>query len=380
MLITRTYRYKLYPSKKNKNLHQQINIAGLIYNHCIALHRRYYRLYGKHLNQYQLMKHIAKLKRRPKYAHWNKVGSQAIQDIIQRIEKAYQLFYRNLKHGIKTAPPGFKKVKRYKSYTLKQAGWKLLDGNKIKVGKKIYKYSNSRKLPEKIKTVTIKRDPLGSFWLCFSVQEEIDVPDRQGNSSIGYDFGLNTFLAGSNGSNYDAPLYYHQLQKELAKAQKSLSSKQKGSNNRKKSKANVIRVHQKIVNLRRDYFFKLAHELTTNYDYIFLEDLNLKGMHRMWGKKVSDLSHASFVSILQHVAMLKGKEVVFINRYYPSSKTCHACKTVNKDLLLSDRIWTCTCGETHKRDENAAINIHMEGASSIGLGDVRPAYTEAVSV
>ena len=100
----------------------------------------------------------------------------------------------------------------------------------------------------------------------------------------------------------------------------------------------------------------------------------------MWGKKVSDLSHASFVSILQHVAMLKGKEVVFINRYYPSSKTCHACKTVNKDLLLSDRIWTCTCGETHKRDENAAINIHMEGASSIGLGDVRPAYTEAVSV
>jgi putative transposase len=221
MLITRTYKYKLYRSKKNKHLHRQINVAGLIYNHCIALHRRYYRLYGKHLNPYQLMKHIAKLKKRPEYTHWNQVGSQAIQDIIQRIEKAYQLFYRNLKHGIKTAPPGFKKVKRYKSYTLKQAGWKLLEGNKVRIGNKIYKYSKSRELPEKIKTVTIKRDSLGAFWLCFSVQEELDIPDRQGNSSVGYDFGLNTFLVGSDGSSYDAPLYYHQHQKDLAKAQKN---------------------------------------------------------------------------------------------------------------------------------------------------------------
>ena len=326
------------------------------------------------------MQHIAKLKKRPEYAHWNQVGSQAIQDIIQRIEKAYQLFYRNLKCGIKTAPPGFKKVRRYKSYTLKQAGWKLLEGNKIKIGNKIYKYSKSRELPEKIKTVTIKRDSPGVFWLCFSVREEIDIPDRQGNSSVGYDFGLSTFLVGSDGSSYDAPLYYNQLQKDLARAQKKLSSKQKGSRNREKARREVVRIHQRIVNLRKDYFFKLAHELTNNYDYIFLEDLNMKGMQRMWGRKVSDLSHASFVGILQHVASLKGKEVVFINRYYPSSKTCYVCKAVNNDLLLSDRIWTCVCGITHKRDETAAINIHMEGASSIGLGDVSPAIKKAVSV
>jgi len=372
MLINRTYKYKLYRSKKNKALHQQINIAGLIYNHCIALHRRYYRLYGKHLNQYQLMKHIAKLKRLPEHAHWSQVGSQAIQDIIQRIEKAYQLFYRNLKHGIKTAPPGFKKVKRYKSYTLKQFGWKLLEGNKIKIGNKIYKYSKSRELPEKIKTVTVKRDSLGAFWLCFSVQEEIDIPDRQGNSSVGYDFGLSTFLVGSDGLSYDAPLYYRQLQKELARAQKKLSSKQKGSRNREKARKDVVLIHQKIVNLRKDYLFKLAHELTDKHNYIFLEDLNLKGMQQMWGKKISDLSHATFVNILQHVAKLKGKEVIFIYRYYPSSKTCHICKSVNEELALSDRTWACTCGAVHDRDLNAAINIHMEGTSSIGLGDVRP--------
>ncbi len=378
--VTRTYKYKLYLSKRNKHLHHQINIAGLIYNHCIALHRRYYRLIGKHLNQFKLMKHITKLKKRSKYAHWNKVGSQAIQDIIQRIEKAYKLFFRNLERGIKTSPPGFKKVKKYKSYTLKQSGWKLLDGNKIKIGTKTYKYTNSRELPANIKTLTIKRDPLGSCWLCFSVKEQIEIPVRQGNSSVGYDFGLKTFLVGSDGSSYAAPLYYHQLQQELVKAQKNLSSKQKGSNNRHKAKENLYRIHQKIYNLRRDYFFKLAHELTNKYDYIFLEDLNLKGMHRLWGKKVSDLGNATFVNILQHIATSKGTEIVFINRFYPSSKTCHVCKAVNNDLTLKDRTWTCSsCNTTHDRDLNAAINIHLEGASSIGLGNVRPALIEAVS-
>ncbi len=147
MLINRTYKYKLYRSKKNKVLARRIDIAGIIYNHCLALHRRYYRLYGKHLNQYALMKHITKLKKREQYLYWSIVGSQAIQDIIQRIGKAYLLFFRNLKAGIKTASPGFKKVKKYKSFTLKQAGWKLLDGNKIRIGSQTYKYSKSRQLP-----------------------------------------------------------------------------------------------------------------------------------------------------------------------------------------------------------------------------------------
>ncbi len=140
------------------------------------------------------MKHIAKLRKLPKYSHWKEVGSQTIQDIIQRIKKAYQLFFRNLKHGIKASPPGFKKVKKYKSITLKQSGWKLLEDNKIKMGKRIYKYIKSREVEGDIKTVTIKRDLLGALWLCFSVKQEISIPDRQGNISVGYDFGLNTFL------------------------------------------------------------------------------------------------------------------------------------------------------------------------------------------
>ncbi|ACB86049.1 RNA-guided endonuclease InsQ/TnpB family protein [Natranaerobius thermophilus] len=379
MIITKTYKYKLYESKKNKNIHQKIDIAGLIYNHCIALHKRYYKLTGKHLNKFQLMKHITKLKKKDKYQHWNLVGSQAIQDIVDRIDRAYQLFFRNLKHGIKTSPPKFKKIKKYKSFTLKQAGWKYVDDNLIKIGKKVYKFSKSRELPENIKTVTIKRDPLGDLYICFVVKEKIEVPDRQGKSSIGLDFGLKTFLVASDGTKYEAPFYYHHKLKELKKAQKELSSKEKGSNNRNKARKKVFRLHKKVVNQRRAYFFKLAHELTDKYEYIFIEDLNMKAMQKMWGKKIQDLGYSTFVEILEYVAKKKGSRVVKVDRFYPSSKICSKCGEINQNLKLSDRIFECDCGLKIDRDLNAAINIHMGGASSIGLGNVRPAIIEAVS-
>ena len=169
----KTYKFKLYRQKKNKHLHQQIDIAGLIYNHAIALHRRYYKLTGKGLNLYALMKHITNLKQLPKYKHWNLVGSQAIQDIVQRIDKGYKLFFGNLKRKVRTSPPSFKKVKRYSSFTLKQAGWKLLDKNRIRIQGIVYKFSKSRDIPPDVKTVTVKRDTLGNLFLYFVVDEPI---------------------------------------------------------------------------------------------------------------------------------------------------------------------------------------------------------------
>ena len=110
----KTYCFKLYDSKRNRKLHSQINAAGLVYNHCIALHKRYYRLFGKSLNIYRLQKHLSKLKKISRFTYLKEIGSQAVQDITQRIDKAYKLFFRNLKHKIRTAPPSFKKIKKYK--------------------------------------------------------------------------------------------------------------------------------------------------------------------------------------------------------------------------------------------------------------------------
>lgn len=164
----RTYRFKLYNSKRNRKLHRQINAAGLVYNHCIALHKRYYKIFGKSLNMYQLQKHLTKLKGISRFAYIKEIGSQAVQDVTQRIDRAYKLFFRNLKSKIRTAPPSFKKIKKYKSFTLKQAGWKLdEDGNSIKIGKQRYRYAKSREIDGKIKTLTVKWDALGDIYLYF---------------------------------------------------------------------------------------------------------------------------------------------------------------------------------------------------------------------
>ena len=377
MQIVKTYKFKLYRSKKNKHLHQQIDIAGLIYNHCIALHRRYYKLTGKSLNQYELMKHITKLKKLPKYAYWGKVGSQAIQDITQRIDKAYKLFLGNLKRKVHTSPPSFKKVKRYTSFTLKQAGWKLLDHNKIYIQGMVYKFSKSREIPTDIKTVTIKRDTLGNLYLYFVVQEEIgQINQLMTGNSAGFDFGLKVFLKPSVGDDIESPLYFCQAMAELKLAQQNLARKVKFSGGWKKARTIVTRIHQTVVNKRRDWFFKLAHELTDKYDQLFFEDLNMKGMQALWGRKVGDLARSEFMGILTYVASTKGKVVHLIDRWFPSSKTCFDCGHVYKELKLSEREWVCqSCGVIHDRDRNAALNIYREGTSSLRLGDVRPSST-----
>lgn len=375
MLITKTYKFKLYRHKGNRKLHQQINIAGIIYNHAIALHKRYYRRYGKHLNVYQLQKHLAKLKKHQKYAFWNLVGSQAIQDICQRIDKAYKLFFRNLKHGIKTAPPSFKKVKKYRSFTLKQAGWKLLDTNKVKIGKHVYKYAKSREIDGTIKTVTVKRDWSNNLSVLFVVKQEIEPPDARGNVRVcGFDFGLKTFLVSSNGSDIQSPLFFKQAQYEVKQASKALSRKKKGSKAWKRAKRHLAHVHQKIADRRRDYHFKLAHTLTDTYDTLVFETLNLKGMQKLWGKKISDLGFSNFVNILEYVAKVKGNTVYFLDQWEPTTKPCSVCGYMNHNLTLKDRSWTCPdCGSEHNRDRNAAYNIHRAGASALGLGDVRQA-------
>jgi len=373
----KTYKFKLYRQKKNKHLHQQIDIAGLIYNHCIALHRRYYKLTGKGLNAYELMSHITKLKKLPKYKHWNLVGSQAIQDVVQRIDKGYKLFFGNLKRKVRTSPPSFKKVKRYSSFTLKQAGWKLLDKNRIRIQGMVYKFSKSRDIPDGIKKVTIKRDTLGNLYLYFVVDEPINQSNQPmtGNSA-GFDFGLKTFLTASRPmgtrKTIESPLYYREAMNELKLAQQNLARKVKFSGGWQRARAIVTRIYQRVVNKRRDWFFKVSHFLTDEFDQLFFEDLNLKGMQALWGRKVGDLARSEFMDILSYVASNKGKIVHLVNRFYPSSKTCHDCGHVYKELKLSEREWSCQgCGSIHDRDYNAALNIASVGASSLRLGDVR---------
>lgn len=382
--MRKTYCFKLYKNRRNKHLHVQIDLASQIYNHYIALHKRYYRLHKKHIHLYALHKHITKLKRLPKFQHWRQLDAQAIQNIAERIEHGYQLFFRNIKAESqrRVAPPSFRKRRKYKSFTLKQTGYKLLDGNQIRIGKRIFKYFKSREIEGRIKTLTIKRDALGDIYLYFSCELPDAQPSRTVTGKIaGFDFGLKTFLVASDGKQIEMPLFYRQSQRKLAQAQRRVSSKKRGSNNRKKAAANLARVHKKIADQRRDWQFKKARELSEIYDFMFFEDLNLVGMKALWGRKVSDLGFWSFIQTLGHMASKLGSQVGMVDRYFPSTQLCSSCGTLNSDLKdLRIRNWSCDCGATHDRDHNAAVNILLEGASSNGLGDVRPALQLAIAV
>ncbi len=164
--------------------------------------------------------------------------------------------------------------------------------------------------------------------------------------------------------------------KELKLASRQHSTKFLGSNSREKARKNLVRVHEKVANRRTDWFWKLAHELTDRFDYLYFETLNLKGMQRLWGRKIGDLAFAEFLSILEYVAQKKGKIVSYIDQWYPSSKTCCECNFVVEKLGLNERYWVCpSCSTKHGRDENASINILRVGASTLGVGDVSLSQT-----
>jgi putative transposase len=376
----RTFVFKAYASKRNRKLHKQIDVASQIWNHCIALHKRYFRLFKKHLNQFQLMKHLTKLKKSQKHNQWKHLGSQAIQDIAQRIEKSYQLFFKSLKNKTarKVRPPSFRKRIKYQSFTLKQAGYAVF-GNSIAVGKQQYRLFNSREIEGQIKTLTIKRDALGDIYFVIVTDGDHQIVKAATTKIAGFDFGLKDFLIESNGNRVEAPLPLKKSLKQLKKANRNLSKKKKGSNHRKDTKRSLAKLHRRIADQRKDFHFKTAAILAKQNKILCIEDLNLNGMKALWGRKVSDLGFASFVSILEHQATKTGCTVVKIDRWYPSSKTCHCCGTINQELQLRDRVWTCSCGITHARDVNAAINIQRVGMSTLGLGDVRPATMPAIA-
>jgi len=383
--MIKTFEFKLYQSHRNKKLHRQINAAGLVYNHCVKLHKRYYCLYHKHLKKTKLSKHITKLKKIPKFSYFLEFGSQAVQNVIERIELGYEKFFRKEnKH-----PPKCRKVHKTKSFTLKQSGWKLDEENHaIIINSQKYRYYKSREIKGTIKTVTIKRDTIGDIYIyfCCQVEEQNTVMLRLGKS-IGFDFGLkdHILIAPTAEDDVDMPLFFQQNHNKLKKIQRKVSRKllantdhfvKKGKGqapvykrplreckNIQKCFKEQARLHRKIANQRKAYHWKLAYELCDKYTLICLESLNMRWMSKKHGKKVGDYGFSNFKLILKYVASQCGTTVVEIDRWFPSSQLCYDCGYQNKEIKdIRIREWVCpVCGRYHDRDRNAAKNILREG-------------------
>lgn len=350
-----TYRYKLYRNKHNRDLDQLLKEACFVWNHCLALQKRYYRIYKQYIPLARMQHHFST------HYKMQNLHSQSRQEIIERLDAAYMRFFNHQS----SRPPKFKRFDEISSIVFKQGGFKL-KGNRLCINKlkRYYRFSLSRPYRGAVKRLSVKRSPLGEWYVCIITDAE---PNRYGKSrngaSVGIDFGLKTYLTLSDGRKVNNPQFLKRNLSELRKSQGALSRSAKGSNHRTEKRKTVDRAYEKVTNCRRDWQWKLSHAICREYDNIYIEDLQLTGMCRRWGRKMSDLAHGEFVDILHKVADKYGCIVHKIDRWYPSSRMCE-CGYRNDGLKLSDRQWTCpVCGRTHDRDVNAAVNILRKGVS-----------------
>ena len=364
-----TYKYKLYKSKKLRKLEYLLGIACSIYNHCIALQKRYYRLYKKNITKFVLIKHLTRLKKQNRFNFWKELNSQTIQDIAERVSRSYKSFFSNHKRNKRANPPKFCNKKKYHSITYKQTGYKFKDNVLTLQQKYRVKFSKSREINGMIKTVTIKKNSVGDWYVYIVTEnEQNEVLSRTGEIA-GLDFGLKHFLTTNDGERIESPQFFKQMKNEIAKLCRSRSHKmgerkgERKSKNWLKAEYKLQKAYERLRNLRDNFQWEEAYKLCSKYAVICIEDLSLQGMKKLWGRKVSDLRFGEFVKKLQHMATKCGCQIIKVGKWFASSQICSDCGhkfTGVKDLRL--RKWTCPhCGEEHDRDINAAINIRNEG-------------------
>ena len=355
-----SYKYKLYKAKKTKHLLNMKREACFVWNHALNLQKRYYAIYGKYIPLSRLKHHFAKRITRT-YLY-----SQSTQEILERLDEAYNRFFKH----IAKRPPKPKSHRDFTSFVYKQSGY-MLCGNTLHINsvKRDYRFSYSRPYEGNVKQVRLKLSSKGDWYIYIITDATPNTYVKSHNgASVGIDFGLKTYMTLSTGEKIKHPQFLKGDLKRLQRSERMHSTKDKGSNNRERARIALNRVYEDISNRRLDYQWKLAHELCRSYDYIFIEDLSLTGMTKMWGRKMGDLAHGQFVGILEYVAQKYGCVVHKINRWYASSRLCD-CGYKNDKLALNDREWVCPmCGQVHDRDIHAASNILRRGIYELESG------------
>ena len=367
-VIVKTYKYRLYPNKKQAVLlAEHFGCVRFVYNYFLNQRKEQYNNTKKSDNYYAQAKALAVLKKNPAYLWLNEVNAQSLQHALRNLDNAYQNFFKkrtkfprfhSKKHGGSFAVPQKFRVKDNKLYIPKfKEGIKLVE---------------DKKLEGELRNVTVTVTPASKYYVSIMSRVEYE-PLKKTNSKVGIDLGLKDLIITSNSQRYSSNKFIKKYSKHLASAQKHLSRKKKDSGTWNRQRIKVARIQEKISDCRKDKLQKISTDLIRKYDIVFCEDLNVKGMERNHhlAKSINDAGWNMLVSMLQYKAEWNDKQVVKIGRYYPSSKTCHHCGYINQSLTLSDREWTCpNCKSVLDRDVNAARNILDEGLKIISAGTV----------
>ena len=360
----KTYKFQLREHPKNVRLGNMLDDLADVHNHFLALEKRYYRRYGKYAGRFRLQPHLTNLLKRTK-KHWAWIPRDTLDEMIIRIHVTYDRFFDGL-GGL----PKFKRPDRYRSakfpsaYLLEEGrvrlSFKAWDASTktLKFNKRWFSFHQHREWEGEVCYIQILRDAVGTYWLYVVTDASTTEPCSATGESVGIDFGMETYLTFSNGEKKQSPQFFTQSLKKLRSLNKALSRKVVGSNNWWRCVQELARLYRHVANQRKDWHWKLATDLCKRFDTIATEKLNLDGMKRLWGRKVSDLAFYQFVEILRYKCQKHKREFLQVGQWTPTTKPCSDCGHHNENLSLSDRQWTCPeCGSHHDRDVNAAINI-----------------------
>lgn len=365
-MYKRAFKYRLYPTRKQARLmQQQLDECRWLYNKTLEVRKTAWEQRQETVRLYDTIKMLPSWKQeRPSL---KSVHSQVLQEVCDRVDLAFQHFFRRVKAGETPGYPRFRSVSRYDSFTYPQFGFKLTGDhlNLSKIGD--VKVVLHRPLEGKVKTLTVRRTATGDWYACFSCEVEAE-PLPAEPKAVGIDVGLNSFATLSTGEHVPNPRFFRKDEKALAKAQRKLSKAEKGTPERAKRRRVVAKIHKRISNRRADFAHKLSRRLVGEFGVIAFEDLNIDGIlkNHCLAKSIADAAWGQLVYYTTYKAEGAGRRVVKVNPRN-TSKACSRCGAlVEKDLSV--RIHSCPhCGLVLDRDENAALNILRLGLQSLGI-------------
>ena len=373
--MLRAIKIRLYPNKEQEQtLNKTLGCYRFVYNHMLALKQEAYKRDKTKLGLCELSKYFfGKMLKDEQCVFLKNENKHVMQQSIRQMLSAYDNFFKQHK-GF----PKFKSKKdrqsalfpidaisRRNTFETRHISLtKQLKNIKFRCSdlylRRLQKYSKN------IRSATLSKSKSGKYLLSILVelpQEEI-VKFEQTNDRVGIDLGVKDFVITSDGEVFENKHFLKKEEKKMKKLQRQLSKKKVGSNNREKQRVKIAKLFERMTNKKDAYIHYVVNKLLQSYDTIFMEDLNVKGLLRnhYLAKAIQEVGFYKFKEILSNKALVNGKQVVFVDRFYPSSKTCSVCGYKKRDLRLSDRSWVCPqCGTKHDRDINAAVNILLEG-------------------
>ena len=360
--MNKTYKYRIYPNQS------QITLINKTFGCCRFI---YNKMLEDKIAYYQETKQVLKntpAQYKQEFEWLKEVDSLALANEQMHLQTAYNNFFKNPKTGF----PKFKSKKfDKKSCTTNNVNnsIRIISQNHIQLPKLgVVKFVEHRRIPKDytIKSATISQAVSGKYYISILTEYEYEIPEinLDTSKSIGLDYSSHDFYVDNqNRSPENFQHLYRQSESKLAKEQKKLSHMKLHSANYEKQKIRVARIHEKIQNQRKEFVEKESTKLASLYDIVCIEDLNLQNIAQSLnlGKSTNDNGFGMFRTRLQQKLEIQGKKLIKIDKWFPSSKMCRFCGCINSDLKLSDRVWTCSCGQTLNRDENAAINILNQG-------------------